>query len=147
MQLTLHADYSLRVLLYLGSQPSDRIVTTREISVAYGISRHHLVRVIQTLSEHGYVSVSAGRRGGVALARAPEKIGVGAVVRDAEANLKVVECFDPATNTCPIIAACRLKPALRQALNAFLGVLDGFTLADMLGHGGKAKLTRAFMDS
>ena len=49
MQLTVHADYALRVLLYLGSHP-DRVISTQEISKAYGISKHHLVRVVQRLN-------------------------------------------------------------------------------------------------
>jgi Rrf2 family nitric oxide-sensitive transcriptional repressor len=132
MQLTLHADYAFRVLLYLGSQPQGTVVSTEEISRSYGISRHHLVRVVQTLSDHGYVEVSPGRSGGVSLAREAHMIRLGDVVRSAETNLRVVECFDVDTNTCPIIAICRLKPVLGEALDAFLGVLDGYTLADLL---------------
>ena len=70
MQLSLHADYSLRVLLYLGSHP-DQIVTTRTISDAYGISKHHLVRVAQTLAEFGCVDLLPGRNGGIRLAMDP----------------------------------------------------------------------------
>src|SRR6185295_10836627 len=101
MQLTLHADYAFRVLLYLGSQPPGHVASTREISMAYGISRHHLVRVFHTLSKNGYVRISSGRTGGVAMARDPSTIRLGDVLRTAESNLRVVECFDKATNTCP----------------------------------------------
>lgn len=144
MQLTLHADYAFRVLLYLGSQPENHVASTGEISKAYGISRHHLVRVVQTLEKHGYVNIRGGRSGGVSLARSPRDIRLGDVVRKAETNLKVVECFDKATNTCPIINVCHLKPALNLALNAFLSVLDGYTLDDMLAHNGKARLAKVF---
>lgn len=144
MQLTLHADYAFRVLLYLGSQPEDHVASTREISKAYGISRHHLVRVVQTLARHGYVTISGGRAGGVSLARDPREIRLGDVIRNAETNLKVVECFDKTTNTCPIINVCQLKPVLNLALNAFLSVMDGYTLADMLAHNGKPRLAKLF---
>src|SRR5678816_152340 len=83
MQLTLHADYALRTLLYLGSHPG-RPVPTQEISRSYGISRHHLVRVVQRLSDTGYVSVTPGRYGGAVLARDPSKIRIGDVVRSTE---------------------------------------------------------------
>jgi len=144
MQLTLHADYAFRVLLYLGSQPEGHVASTREISKAYGISRHHLVRVAQTLARHGYVTISGGRVGGLSLARDPQTIRLGDVFRKAETNLRVVECFDKETNTCPIISACQLKPVLNQALNAFLAVLDEHTLADMLTHNRGPKLARIF---
>src|SRR5437870_905639 len=101
MQLTLHADYDFRVLLYLGSHPDVRVVCTKDISKGYGISHRHLVRVIQTLREHGYVNVVAGRGGGVSLGRDANRIRLGDVLRTAETNLQIVECFDPKTNTCP----------------------------------------------
>jgi len=144
MQLTLHADYAFRILIYLGSQPDGHVVSTREISHSYGISKNHLVRVVQTLNEHGYVEVFPGRSGGVALARAANQIRLGHVARIAETNLKVVECFDEATNTCPIVPVCQLKPVLGEALNAFLGVLDKYTLADLLDHRRRNSLAKLF---
>lgn len=139
MQLSLHADYALRVLIFLGTK-RDRIARTQDISDAYGISRHHLVRVVQTLSEHGYVQIHAGRSGGVTLSRQPGEIRLGQVIRDAEPNLRLVECFDSATNTCPIARACSLKNMLADALQAFLTRLDDYTLADILKSGADREL-------
>jgi Rrf2 family nitric oxide-sensitive transcriptional repressor len=130
LQLTLHADYSLRVLLYLSENPG-RAVATQEIAEAYGISRNHLVRVIQTLDAHGFVNVSAGRKGGAALARDPSEINLGQVVRRAEPNFRLVECFDKEANTCPIVPVCKLKGVLGEALEGFFRVLDAYTLADL----------------
>jgi Rrf2 family nitric oxide-sensitive transcriptional repressor len=144
MQLTLHADYAFRVLLYLGSQPAGSVVSTEEISTSYGISRNHLVRVVQTLNDWGYVKVSPGRSGGVSLARDAESIRLGDVMRSAETNMRVVECFDPKTNTCPIISSCRLQPVLAEALNAFMAVLDRYTLADLLDRRAKSNLAKVF---
>ena len=145
MQLTLHADYAFRVLLYLGSQSSGRLVSTEEISRSYGISRHHLVRVVQTLNEHGFVAVTPGRSGGVSLAREAHKIRLGDVLRSAESNLRIVECFDQAANTCPIIAVCALKPILGEALTAFVDVLDRYTLADLLAGRRASSLAKMFV--
>lgn len=130
MKLTLHSDYSLRVLLYLAHSP-DRLVGTEEIASAYGISKHHLVRVVQTLAEHGYVEVKTGRSGGAKLAKQPQEINLGEVVRHTEQSFRMVECFDPATNTCPIVEICGLHTKLGEALEAFFAVLDRFTLADI----------------
>lgn len=132
MQLSLHADYALRVLIYAAAQP-DRVVPTQDIADAYGISKHHLVRVVQTLAARKYVAIHAGRSGGLTLAKKPRDIRLGQVVRDAEANLRLVECFDRATNTCPIAPACTLKRMLAEALEAFIGTLDSYTLADVVG--------------
>lgn len=144
MQLSLHADYALRVLIYLGAHP-DTIVSTKQISDAYGISRNHLVRVVQTLGEHGYVSVLPGRSGGVKLLMDPHQIRLGNVVRHAEVNLRLVECFDKETNTCPIISVCGLKAHLSSALSVFLAELDKHTLAELLTPGRREKLANVFV--
>lgn len=131
MQLTVHTDYALRVLLYLAHFPDKRI-GTEEISTAYGISKHHLVRVVQTLAEGGFLIVTVGRTGGVELARPPKQIRIGDVVRAAEASFRLVECHDTENNTCPIVPVCGLKGILDQALDAFLAELDRHTLADLV---------------
>ena len=143
MQLSLHADYALRVLIYAGTYP-DRMVKTQEISDAYGISKHHLVRVIQTLAEHGYVRIHAGRTGGVTLAREPQTIHLGEVIRHAEPNLRLAECFEAQNNTCPIAGVCGLKRILNEALSKFLSTLNAYTLADIVGKQHQPKLANVF---
>lgn len=134
MQLTLFSDYSLRVLLYLAAH-RDRRVALREISAAYGISQHHLVKVVQRLIEEQLVESVRGRGGGLSLARAPSDISVAAVVRLTEPHLNLVECFDARTNTCPIDPACGLKKALQRAQEAFFAELERYTLADFTARG------------
>jgi Rrf2 family nitric oxide-sensitive transcriptional repressor len=131
MQLTQFSDFSLRVALYLGAHPN-RTVSLVEISRAYGISQHHLVKVTQRLVEHGIVSSVRGRNGGLRLGRRPAEISVGQLLRLTEPHFNLVECFDRERNTCPIDRACGLKNALFEAQRAFLQVLDGYTLADFL---------------
>jgi Rrf2 family nitric oxide-sensitive transcriptional repressor len=143
VHLTLHADYALRVLLYLASNPG-RVVSTGEVSDAYGISKHHLVRVVQGLGRHGFVEVRPGRAGGVLLARPPAEISVGEVVRRMEPDFHVVECFDPKTNTCPITPACGLIGVLNEATRAFMSSLDKYTLEDLLRRGPR-KLSSYFL--
>lgn len=144
MQLSLHADYSLRVLLYLGTHP-DETVSTQLISNAYNISKNHLVRVMQTLGEAGYINVIPGRSGGVRLARQPSSIRLGDVVRVAEPSLDLLECFNVETNTCPIIDVCGLKTPLMKALEAFIAELNKYTLADLLTPGRKQRLAHRFI--
>lgn len=131
MRLTLHADYALRILMYLAARPG-RPSSTQEMADAYAISKHHLVRVVQTLAGLGYVEVRPGRSGGVLLARAPGDIRLGKVVRAGEPDFHLVECFDRENNTCPIAPACGLKGVLAEARDAFLATLDKYTLEDLL---------------
>lgn len=143
MHLTLHADYALRVLLYLAVHPN-RVVSTGEVSDAYGISKHHLVRVVQGLGRHGFVEVRPGRSGGVVLARPPAEISVGQVVRKMEPDFHIVECFDPETNQCPITPACGLIGVLNEATRAFQATLDKYTLEDLLRRSPR-RLTSYFL--
>ncbi|HUK35463.1 MAG TPA: Rrf2 family transcriptional regulator [Vicinamibacterales bacterium] len=131
MQLTRFSDYSLRVLLYLAAH-SDRLVSVDEVSRAYGVSKHHLVKVVQRLVDEGLVASTRGRGGGLRLNRRPADINVGALVRATEPHFHLVECFDREANTCPIDSACGLKQVLRHAQRAFLDVLDQSTLADFV---------------
>lgn len=131
MKLTLFSDYSLRVLLYLATN-GERLITLAEISQAYGISQHHVVKVVQHLVEEGFVESTRGRGGGIRLAKSPAAINVGALVRMTEPGLELVECFDRRMNTCPIDSACGLKHVLEDAQSAFFDVLDRHTLADFV---------------
>ena len=106
------------------------MVSVDEVSRAFGISRHHLVKVVQTLTELGVVEAQRGRGGGMRLAMRPGEINVGWLVRRTEPHLDLVECFDLATNTCPIAPACGLKGVLQRAQQAFLKVLDEYNLDD-----------------
>lgn len=143
MHLTLHADYALRVLVYLATRPG-KVVSTLEVSEAYGISKNHLVRVVQTLAQHGFLEVRPGRSGGIALAREPGDINVGKVLRASEPDYCLVECFDREKNTCPIAPACSLKGMLYEAREAFLAVLDKYTVADVLSR-SRPELSRLFL--
>jgi Rrf2 family transcriptional regulator, nitric oxide-sensitive transcriptional repressor len=131
MQLTTHTDYALRTLIVLGLSAPNK-VTAAEIGAAYGISIHHLLKVIQRLAELGYVETQRGKSGGVRLAQTPERISVGKVVRELETDLGVVACLRSTGEPCAIEGACRLRGALSAATEAFLAVLDGYTLSDIL---------------
>ncbi|SIO15580.1 transcriptional regulator, BadM/Rrf2 family [Singulisphaera sp. GP187] len=127
MHLTQFSDYSLRLVIYLACHPG-QVVSVDEISRAFGISRHHLVKVVQTVTELGVVESQRGRGGGMRLAMNPAEINIGWLIRHTEPHFHLVECFDPETNTCPISPSCGLKGALQRAQQAFLAVLDEYTL-------------------
>jgi Rrf2 family transcriptional regulator, nitric oxide-sensitive transcriptional repressor len=127
MHLTQFSDYSLRLVLYLACHP-ERLVSVEEVGRAYGVSRHHLVKVVQTLTDLEIIESQRGRGGGMRLAKPPSEINVGWLIRRTEPHFNLVECFDAETNTCPIAPACGLKGALHRAQQAFLGVLDLYNL-------------------
>jgi Rrf2 family nitric oxide-sensitive transcriptional repressor len=131
MRLTLHADYALRVLIYVGVK-RDAAATIPEIVRHFDISKGHLMKVVHRLGRMGYVETLRGREGGIRLARRPALISVGAVIRDMEPELGVLGCLQGKAGYCRIEECCVLRRALRDATNAFLAVLDGYTLEDLL---------------
>ena len=128
----MYTDYSLRVLLYLGSKQDGKLSTIQEISDAYNISKNHLMKVTFELGKAGFIQTVRGRGGGIRLADLPQNINVGAVVRRMEDDFHLVECFDLEHNRCPIAPVCGLRGVLGKALHAYLAVLDEYTLEDLL---------------
>jgi Rrf2 family nitric oxide-sensitive transcriptional repressor len=131
MQLSQYTDYALRVLIYAAVRQESRCVTA-EVASTFGVSRHHVVKIVNELRHLGYLETTRGRAGGFALARAPEDIRLGDVVRRTEGSMRIVECFDHQTNTCPLARACGLKGVLTDAFDAFMDVLDRHSVADLI---------------
>ncbi|WKB37315.1 Rrf2 family transcriptional regulator [Terrilactibacillus sp. S3-3] len=131
MRLTLYTDYSLRVLLFLAAKGPYEKANIQEIAEAYQISKNHLMKVIHELGKLGYIETIRGRNGGIRLAKAPEDIVIGAVIRKMEDDFYLVECFHDAKR-CAIAPVCGLKRAFSEALKAYLDVLDHYHLSDFL---------------
>ena len=130
MYLTRQADYTMRLLIHLALQP-DEPATIQQIAERYDISRNHLMKVAHRAVQAGYVQGVRGRAGGLKLARKPKEIGIGEVLRTME-DWRVVECFEPAVNRCPITGACGLQTMLKEALEAYFSVLDRYSLVDVV---------------
>lgn len=126
MKLTRYTDYALRVLMHLAARP-ERLASISEMARTYRISQNHLMKVVHDLRKDGFLDAVRGRTGGVRLARPAEEIRVGDVVRHTEGGFELVDC-----DSCVIARACSLTGALRQALAAFMEVLDNYTLADLV---------------
>jgi Rrf2 family transcriptional regulator, nitric oxide-sensitive transcriptional repressor len=130
MHLTLHTDFALRVLIETAVK-GDRLSTIRDIAKSFSISKNHLMKVVHDLSRKGYLETVRGRNGGLRLTRPPAEINIGRVVRDMEGEIAVLGCLE-GPGFCRIERVCVLRRALRDATAAFLAVLDGYTLADLI---------------
>ena len=130
MQLTTHTDYALRLLIFLMVHPG-RIVSTKEVAAAYGISANHLTKIAKQLTKNGWLVAVRGGGGGLMLASHTPDTPVGEIVRSTESIRHVAECFNVSANFCPIPAVCRLKPILHRARKAFFEVLDGVTIREI----------------
>jgi Rrf2 family nitric oxide-sensitive transcriptional repressor len=131
MRLTSFTDYTLRSLMVLGTN-RDKLITIQDIADLHGISKNHLTKVIHQLGASGLVETVRGRNGGLRLNREPGEINLGEVVRDSESDFYIAECFGSEPGHCAYLHNCALKGKLGAATEAFLKVLDGVTLADIL---------------
>ncbi|MET3667672.1 Rrf2 family transcriptional regulator [Caulobacter sp. 1776] len=122
MRLTRYTDYAIRVLLHLAAH-EDQTVSIQAIARAYGISKDHLMKVVQQLSKAGFVTAQRGRGGGLRLGRPASEIRIGDVVRETEDGFQLVDC-----GSCKVAPVCGLPRALNEATTAFLAVLDAQTL-------------------
>lgn len=133
MRLTTFSDYTLRVLMYLALDRT-RLATIQEIATAYGISQNHLMKVVHQLARAGIVESVRGKGGGIRLARAPEAIRIGEIVRATEGDAPIVECLSGEPHACRIAGACTLTRVLVDAFEALFETLDRYTLADLTRH-------------
>lgn len=146
MRLTLYTDYALRVLMLLALEPA-QLHTIEEVARRYDISRNHLMKIVQTLAQAGFIESLRGRGGGLRLGQPAEDISLGAVVRITEDGFALVECFDKERNSCVVSPVCGLRSPLDEALRAFLAVLDSYTIADLVRHPVTAKRMRRLLSA
>lgn len=133
MRLNLQSDFALRLLMQLATNP-DTLCTIADIAASYGISRTHLMKVANTLGREGFVETVRGRSGGLRLGREAGLISIGEVVRKIEGDFALVECLQEGKNNCLITPTCRLKGVLAEATQAFMDVLDNYTIADLVAN-------------
>ena len=121
LKITLYGEDAFRVLAYL-AEHDDRRCTTGEIAAAYRVNENHLKQVAYHLGKAGIVRTYRGKGGGLELAWAPSSINLGKVFQVIERDLGAVD-FEP------------LVPIMQEALDAYLAVLDRYTLEDVVrGH-------------
>jgi len=92
MHITRYSDYALRVLIYLAAD-RERLTTIQVIADSYGISKSHLMKVVNQLNKLGYVTAIRGKNGGLRLGQDPVNINIGVLFRETESDISLVECF------------------------------------------------------
>ncbi len=131
MRITKRSNIAMRVLMFCAVH-SDRLVTKAEIAARAQVSESHLAQIINRLAQLGYLDTQRGRNGGLSLALPAGAIVIGEVFRVLEPAFPDTECFADADDSCPLKAACRLRPAIEAAAEAFYAHLDGITLGALV---------------
>lgn len=118
--------------MYLAIQPErETLFRIAEITEVFNLSPNHVSKIVHHLGKLGYLQTIRGKSGGFRLGMTPEKINVGELVRALENSLAPIDCSKP---YCRLTPACQLKGVLAQAVNAYLAVLDRYTLADIVSN-------------
>jgi Rrf2 family nitric oxide-sensitive transcriptional repressor len=136
MKLTSYSNYAMRSL-QLAALKAPALVRIDDVARIHNLSRPHIMKIVHELGKAGYLETVRGRGGGFRLARPPEDIVVGDVIRITEGTLDIVECFNPEKNTCPLIGICILSRKMQEATAAFMAVLDDLTIADIAANRGQ----------
>lgn len=131
MRLTRQTNYAIRMLMYCAANDG-KLSRVPEIARAYGVSELFLFKILQPLVENKLVETVRGRNGGVRLGREAKNISLFDVVRVTEENFAMAECFENDASECPLVDSCGLNSALREALNAFFGVLMKYSIDDLV---------------
>lgn len=137
MHITKYTDYSIRILIYLAVR-RDKLCTIGDIAASYGISKNHLMKIVQALNAKGYLTAIRGKNGGLRLQGDPASINLGKLVRDVEGETKMLECFGTDSqcivtdNQCIINESCKLKHIFYEAQQSFYQTLEKYTLLDLV---------------
>ena len=129
MRLALQTDYALRTLMFLAWHGERATIV--QVAEFYRISQAHVAKVVNQLARQRYVRSIRGLGGGLELARKPEEIRIGEVIRSFEGPLHLLECIGTA-DVCAIQGFCKLRGVLAEADRLQTEYLDGVTLADVL---------------
>jgi Rrf2 family nitric oxide-sensitive transcriptional repressor len=129
MRLNQASDFALRILMLLADQKE--AITVDDIAQRLVLVKSHTMKIVAKLVKSDLLVSHRGRNGGIRLARSPDEIFVGEVVRAIEADFAIVECMQTSENAqnCTFLPGCKLRGLMVEARAAFLAVLDTQSLA------------------
>ena len=130
VRLNRASDFALRILILLSK--SDEPLSVESIAEELDLPKSHVMKIVARLASAGIIVTQRGRSGGVKLDPSARDVPIGAVVREIENNFAVVDCFAEGNAVCVFEPRCALKPAMREATEAFLQVLDRYLLSDIV---------------
>ncbi|GAB4144837.1 MAG: Rrf2 family transcriptional regulator [Planctomycetaceae bacterium] len=136
MKLAMQTDYALRTLMYLAFRGIR--CTAADVAEFYGISGPHVAKVVNQLARLGYIRSVRGAGGGIELARDPEEISIGEVIRAFEGPMHLLDCVGT-RDVCAIQKFCKLLGVLAEAEKRQTDYLNGVSLADVLPTNRQAK--------
>jgi Rrf2 family protein len=137
MKLSKKGEYALRSLINLGiaSEVGRSLVQVSELADNEQLPVKFLEQILQALKDAGLVISARGKFGGYRLAKPMKQITIGQVVRLIDGPLAPIGCVSQTAYekcTCPDEAHCGLRMLMLDVRNAIAGILDRYTLADVV---------------
>jgi Rrf2 family transcriptional regulator, iron-sulfur cluster assembly transcription factor len=134
MAVSTKGRYSVGIVAFLASKPSNHVATKIEIAAAEGTSPQYVQQLMRQLGVAGLVHSKRGRNGGFLLARPPESITVAHVLRAAEGDVELVPCRSAVD--CGRAADCPMRPMWMRATALLEEFFQGTTIAQLVGGDG-----------
>lgn len=133
MPITSRSEYGMRAMILLAEQPRDELLSASELSRREHIPLKYLEQLLSELKKGGLVVSFPGARGGYRLARAPEQVTVGEVVRALDGAFAPMSCVHdgPDRTPCAFEEGCKLRPLWSRLYKAVHGVLDETSLSQL----------------
>lgn len=132
MMISTKGRYALRFLTDVAANQAGGYVALRDVAHRQEISEKYLEIVVKELVKGEFLQALRGKGGGYRLRKAPEEIGVRAVLERLEGPLAPVACLEGAREACPRKADCPTLPLWQGLDQVIREYLDQFTLADLL---------------
>ena len=130
MELTRKGDYAIRGIIYLASQPPDKISLLSEIAAAVDVPQTFLAKIFQQFSKTGLVKSYRGTGGGFLLARPPEQISLLSVVEAVEGPIMPNRCV-MAPGECERDSFCTVHPVWKDVQQRTRQLLADISLKDL----------------
>ncbi len=132
LKISTKGRYALRLLIDLCENQGDGFVALKDIAARQDISKKYLEQIVPALTGDGMLKTSRGFQGGYRLAREPEDISVGEILRLTEGSLAPVACLDGGPNECPRCADCLTLPVWQGLERVINDYLNGVSLRDVI---------------
>ena len=129
LRFTKRADYGLMAINYIVMHGEDAAVSAKRIADEFGIPHELLAKILQRLAKRGFITSHNGPKGGYVLARSPEQVTVGQVIRALEGPINIVSCLEDLD--CPQFSRCNLCRPVQKIQASISYLLDTMTLAEL----------------
>ncbi len=131
MRVSTKGRYALRMMTDLAEHREDGFISLKDVAERQGISKKYLEQIIPVFNQSNLLRANRGSQGGYMLARSPEKITVGEILRLTEGSLSPLACVDPEPAECDKMATCPMLPVWKGLAKVIDDYLDGITLGDI----------------